>query len=310
MLRYVARRALAIVPTLLLVYTIVFLVAHATPGSPWDLMSERPVPPEVQENLNRKYHLDDPLPKQYLDYLLGAVQGDLGPSYRSRSQSVTDIIGEFLPVSLQLGVAAMMLALIVALPLGGLAAIRRGTWVDWLIVSLTTVGISLPSYVVASVLIVVLGVKLGLVPTIGWDGLFSASSIVPIVGLALAPLAALTRYFRASMIEEIHRDYVRTARAKGLTERNIVGGHMARNALIPVATVAGVYFSYVLMGSFFVETIAGVPGLGRYFVISVAARDYPVIIGTTLLYAAVVMIVNILVDVSYAVLDPRIRYGR
>jgi ABC-type dipeptide/oligopeptide/nickel transport system permease component len=310
MLRYVARRALAIVPTLLLVYTIVFLVAHATPGSPWDLMSERPVPPQVQENLNRKYRLDDPLPTQYVAYLADALRGDFGPSYRSRSQSVNDIISEFLPVSLQLGTAAMVLAVVLALPLGGLAAMRRGTWVDWLIVSLTTVGISLPSYVVASVLIVVLGVNLGLVPTIGWDGLFSASSIVPIVGLALAPLAALTRYFRASMIEEVHRDYVRTARAKGLTERNVIGGHMARNALIPVATVAGVYFSYVLMGSFFVETIAGVPGLGRYFVISVAARDYPVIIGTTLLYAAVVMIVNILVDVSYAVLDPRIRYGR
>jgi ABC-type dipeptide/oligopeptide/nickel transport system permease component len=310
MLRYVARRALAIVPTLLLVYTIVFVIAHATPGSPWDMTSERPVPPQVQENLNRKYHLDDPLPKQYVDYLLGALQGDFGPSYRSRSQTVTDIITQFLPVSLQLGVAAMLLAVVVALPLGGLAAMRRGTWVDWLIVALTTTGISLPSYVVASVLVVVLGVKLGLVPTIGWDGLFSVSSIVPIIGLALAPLAALTRYFRASMIEEIHRDYVRTARAKGLSERLVVGGHMARNALIPVATVAGVYFSYVLMGSFFVETITGVPGLGRYFVISVAARDYPVIIGTTLLYAAVVMVVNILVDLSYAALDPRIRYGR
>ena len=197
-----------------------------------------------------------------MTYLANALRGDFGPSYRSRSQSVSDIIREFLPVSLQLGAAAMLLAVIVALPLGGLAAVRRGTWVDWIIVSLTTMGISLPSYVVASVLIVVLGVKLGWVPTIGWDGLFTASSIVPIIGLALAPLAALTRYFRASMIEEIHRDYVRTARAKGLSERTVVAGHMARNALIPVATVAGVYFSYVLMGSFFVETIAGVPGSG------------------------------------------------
>ncbi|MCD6030079.1 MAG: binding-protein-dependent transport system inner rane component, partial [Thermomicrobiales bacterium] len=295
--------------TLLLVYTVVFLIAHATPGTPWDMKSERPVPPEVEENLNRKYNLDAPLPEQYLTYLVNAVRGDFGPSYRSRSQSVSDIIREFLPVSLQLGAAAMLVAVALALPLGGLAAMRRGTWVDWVIVSLTTLGISLPSYVVASVLFVVLGVKLGWVPTIGWDGLFTPSSIVPIVGLALAPLAALTRYFRASMIEEIHRDYVRTARAKGLREGAVVRGHMARNALIPVATVAGVYFSYVLMGSFFVETIAGVPGLGRYFVISVAARDYPVIIGTTLLYAAVVMVVNILVDISYATLDPRIRYG-
>jgi ABC-type dipeptide/oligopeptide/nickel transport system permease component len=308
MLRYVARRAMAIVPTLLLVYTVVFFIAHATPGSPWDMLGERPVPPQVQENLNQKYNLDKSLPEQYLTYLGNALRGDFGPSYRSRSQSVAQIIQEFLPVSLQLGVAAMVLALLVALPLGGLAALRRGTWLDWTIVSLTTLGISLPSYVVASVGIVVLGVKLGWVPTIGWDGLFTPSSIVPIIGLALAPLAALTRYFRASMIEELHRDYVRTARAKGLSEQKVVGGHMARNALVPVITVAGVYFSYVLMGSFFVETIAGVPGLGRYFVISVAARDYPVIIGTTLLYAAVVLVVNILVDVSYAVLDPRIHY--
>jgi ABC-type dipeptide/oligopeptide/nickel transport system permease component len=308
MLRYVARRAMAIVPTLLLVYTVVFFIAHATPGSPWDMLGERPVPPQVQENLNQKYNLDKSLPEQYLTYLGNALRGDFGPSYRSRSQSVAQIIQEFLPVSLQLGVAAMVLALLIALPLGGLAALRRGTWLDWTIVSLTTLGISLPSYVVASVGIVVLGVKLGWVPTIGWDGLFTPSSIVPIIGLALAPLAALTRYFRASMIEELHRDYVRTARAKGLSEQKVVGGHMARNALVPVITVAGVYFSYVLMGSFFVETIAGVPGLGRYFVISVAARDYPVIIGTTLLYAAVVLVVNILVDVSYAVLDPRIHY--
>ncbi|MFT4037341.1 MAG: ABC transporter permease [Thermomicrobiales bacterium] len=308
MLRYVARRAMAIVPTLLLVYTVVFLIAHATPGSPWDMLGERPVPKQVQENLNAKYNLDKSLPEQYLTYLGNALRGDFGPSYRSRSQSVAQIIREFLPVSLQLGAAAMLLALLIALPLGGLAALRRGTWVDWTIVSLTTLGISLPSYVVASVGIVVLGVRLGWVPTIGWDGLFTPSSIVPIIGLALAPLAALTRYFRASMIEELHRDYVRTARAKGLSEQRVVGGHMARNALIPVITVAGVYFSYVMMGSFFVETIAGVPGLGRYFVISVAARDYPVIIGTTLLYAAVVLIVNILVDLSYAALDPRIHY--
>jgi ABC-type dipeptide/oligopeptide/nickel transport system permease component len=166
----------------------------------------------------------------------------------------------------------------------------------------------MPSYVVTSVLIVVLGVQIGWVPTIGWDGLLSRSTIVPIIGLALAPAAALTRYFRASMIEEVRKDYVRTAQAKGLDERAVVAGHLAKNALIPVVTVAGVYVSAVLMGSFFVETITGVPGLGRYFVISVAARDYPVIIGTSLLYALVVMVVNLLVDVGYAALDPRIRY--
>jgi len=154
MLRFISRRTLAIVPTLLLVYTVVFFIAHATPGTPWDMKSERPVPPEVEENLNRKYNLDAPLPEQYLTYLGNAMRGDFGPSYRSRSQSVSDIIREFLPVSLQLGAAAMLVAVVLALPLGGLAAMRRGTWVDWIIVSLTTLGISLPSYVVASVLIV------------------------------------------------------------------------------------------------------------------------------------------------------------
>jgi len=309
MLQFYVRRVIAIVPTLLLVYTMVFFVAHATPGGPWDMLGERPVSAQVEANLNKKYNLDKPLAQQYVTYLANAVRGDLGPSYRNRSQSVSDIIRQFFPVSLQLGAAAMLVAVLLALPLGGLAATHRGTWIDGSIVAITTAGISLPSYVVASVLIVVLGVNIGWVPTIGWDGLFSASSVVPIIALAVSPLAALTRFFRASMVEELHRDYVRTARSKGLRERAVVMGHMTRNALIPVTTVAGVYFSYVLVGSFFVETIAGIPGLGRYFVISVAARDYPVIIGTSLLYALLVAVVNLVVDLSYGVLDPRIRHG-
>ncbi|MFO1060923.1 MAG: ABC transporter permease [Dongiaceae bacterium] len=307
MLGFVVRRAAAGIPTLLLVYTLVFAIAHVTPGSPWDIGSNRPVDPSVVASLNARYHLDQPVLTQYFAYLAGAVQGDLGPSYRDRSRTVAEIVADFLPVSIELGLAAMALAVLLGLPLGALAALSRSRLVDGAIRTVSTLGISMPTYVVTSILIVLLGVGLGWVPTFGWKGLFSASAIVPVFSLALAPLAAVIRYFRSSMLEVMHLDYIRTARAKGLRPLAIVIGHMGRNALIPVVTVVGVYASYVLVGSFFVESIAGVPGFGRYFVLAVAARDYPVIIGTTLVYAVFVVVINLLVDLAYFALDPRVR---
>lgn len=307
MLWYLAQRLAATVPTLLLVYTIVFFIAHATPGSPWDVGTNRPVDPHTLAALNAKYHLNEPILQQYFGYLGGVLHGDFGPSYRDPTMSVGDIIRDFLPVSLQLGGAGMALGVIVGLILGTVAALSRGTWLDSGIRVITTVGISMPSYVVTSLLIVVLGVNLGWVPTIGWNGLFSPSSIVPVVALALAPMAAVTRYFRASMLEVMHLDFIRTARAKGLPWRIVVIRHMGRNALIPAITVIGVYTSYVLVGSFFVESIAGIPGFGRYFVLSVNARDYPVIIATALVYSLFVIAANLLVDLGYFALDPRVR---
>ena len=307
MLGYIAKRTIASIPTLLLVYTLVFLIAHVTPGSPWDIGSNRPIDPVVKAALDAKYHLDDPIYKQYVDYLIGALHGDLGPSYRDRSQSVNSIIRQFLPVSIQLGAAAMLVAIVLGLPLGALAALTRRPWVDTLIRMLSTLGISMPTYVVTSILIVVLGVELGWVPTFGWRGIFSTTAIIPVFSLALAPLAAVIRYFRSSMLEVMHLDYVRTARAKGVKPIKVVIWHMGRNALVPVVTVIGVYTSYVLVGSFFVESIAGIPGFGRYFVLSVAARDYPVIIATALVYAVFVVGINLLVDLSYFILDPRVR---
>jgi ABC-type dipeptide/oligopeptide/nickel transport system permease component len=307
---FLLRRVLASIPTLLLVYTVVFLIAHVTPGSPWDSGSNRPIEPSVKATLDAKYHLSDPLYRQYVDYLWGALHGDLGPSFRDRTQSVGDIVAQFLPVSLKLGGAAMLLAILLGLPLGALAALTRHPLVDGLIRMLSTLGISMPTYVVTSVLVVGLGVALGWVPTFGWKGLFTTSSIVPVFSLALAPLAAVIRSFRTSMLEVMHLDYVRTARAKGLRPIAVIVHHMARNALIPAVTVAGAYTSYILVGSFFVESIAGVPGFGRYFVISIAARDYPVIIGTTLIYAVFVVAINLLVDISYFLLDPRVRAAR
>jgi len=310
MLGYIARRGLASIPTLLLVYTVVFFIAHVTPGSPWDIGTNRPVEPTVKASLDAKFHLNEPIHKQYIEYLTGALHGDFGPSYRDRTQTVAEIIARFLPVSIELGAAAMLFAIGLGLPLGAIAALARNSWIDTVIRMLSTVGISMPTYVVASILVVVLGVGLGWVPTFGWHGAFSSSAVVPVLSLALAPLAAVVRYFRSSMLEVMHLDYVRTARAKGLRPIAVIIHHMGRNALIPVMTVAGVYSSYVLVGSFFVESIAGIPGFGRYFVLAVAARDYPVIIGTTLVYAVFVVIINLMVDVSYFLLDPRVRTGR
>ncbi len=304
---YVLRRLVAVVPTLLLVYTIVFFLMRATPGGPWDDVGSRPVFPEVRENLMRKYHLDDPLWKQYGDYLRGALHGDFGPSYRNRARTVSEIITDFFPISLQLGLAAMALAVAVGIPLGFLAAVRQDTPVDRGLMLLAVVGISTPPFVVATLLIVVFAVTLRWVPTSGWEGLWSPRAVIPVVALALGPLAAIARYARSSMLEVIRTDYVRTARAKGVREGAIVLRHAAKNALIPVVTIAGIHLAFVVTGSFYVEAVAGVPGLGRYLVQSISARDYPVIMGTTLLLAAVVMTVNLLVDVAYAFLDPRIR---
>jgi len=308
MRRYVVRRVVALIPTLLLIYTIVFFLMRATPGGPWDETGSRPVFPEVRENLMKKYHLNDPLWKQYVDYLVSALHGDLGPSYRQRGRTVNEIIADFFPISLQLGLAAMVVAVGVGVPLGFLAAIRQDTWIDRGLMFLAVIGISTPSFVVATVLIVVFGVYLRLVPTSGWSGLFSRQALIPLFALALWPLAAVARYARSSMLEVIRADYVRTARAKGLTELAVVAQHAARNAMIPVVTITGVYLAFVVTGSFYVESVTGVPGLGRYLVLSISARDYPIIMGTTLLLAVIVMVVNLIVDLTYAFLDPRIRY--
>jgi ABC-type dipeptide/oligopeptide/nickel transport system permease component len=305
--RYIGRRLLATLPTLLVVYTVVFFIAHNTPGSPWDIGTNRPLDPQVKANLDAKYHLDDPLVMQYVTYLWNALHGDFGPSYRERSLTVADLVREFLPVSLELGACAMAVAVVFGLVLGGLAALHRGSWLDSAVTLATTVGISLPTYAFVSILIVVLGVRLRLVPTFGWHGLLSLTVVVPVASLALAPTAALARYFRSSMLEVAGMEYLRTARAKGLGAFAIISRHMTRNALIPVLTVAAVYGANILVGSFFVESIAGIPGFGRYFVLAVQARDYPVIIGSTLVYAAFVAVMNLLVDVGYAILDPRIR---
>lgn len=308
MSRYIVRRVALLVPSLLAVFTITFLLMHATPGSPWD-RTGRPLPAQVVERLNEKYGLDEPVWRQYVIYLEGIVlRGDLGESYNRVGQDVGTILLRFFPISLQLGTVAMSIALLAGVTLGILSAYYHNTWLDRGATFLAVVGVSTPNYVVATLLIIVFSVYLGWLPTGGWDGIFSVKIIIPAAALALLPMALLARYVRSSMLEVWGSDYIRTARAKGVGERMILVRHGLRNALIPAVTVAGIAFAEVVTGSFFVESISAVPGIGRYFVTSVMARDYPVIIGTTLLYATIVMVMNLIVDILYTFLDPRLHY--
>jgi ABC-type dipeptide/oligopeptide/nickel transport system permease component len=220
---------------------------------------------------------------------------------------VTDIIGATFPVSLQLGLVAMLIAAVVGVTLGTLGAVRHNTAIDYVSSFLSIVGISTPSYVIASLLVLILASTFHLVPTGGWNGIFSKEIVIPAIGLAFYPAAVLARYTRASMLEVLSADYIRTARAKGLRERSVIWRHGIRTSLLPVITVSGVVFADVITGSFFVETIYSVPGLGRYFVDSISERDYPVILGTVLLFGAVISIMNLIVDLLYPLLDPRMR---
>jgi oligopeptide transport system permease protein len=297
---------LAIVPVLLAVYTLTFILFQLTPGGPWD--KERPVPREVMENLNRKYGLDRPVWQQYADYLIGVVtRFDFGPSYKRVSRSVTDTIGDFFPTSATLGVVAVGLAVLIGVPLGVIAALRPNTVIDHLATFIAIVGFSVPAFIVGPLLVWICALWLGWLPTSGADTW--RHFILPSVTLSLTPLALFARYTRSAMLDVRHADYIRTARAKGLRETIVVTRHALRNALIPVATVGGVIAAEIIVGSFYVETVFALPGLGRYFVTSVTDRDYPVLMGVTLLLAGIVAVANLVVDLLYAVLDPRIRYS-
>jgi oligopeptide transport system permease protein len=306
MLQYILRRILLAIPTLLAIYTIAFLLVHATPGGPWNYAA-RPLRPEMIARLKEKYHLNDPLPKQYVDYLWGVFHGDFGPSYRHQERTVAEVIGDGLPISLQLGLAALFLAALAGIPLGVLGAVYHNTGIDYLSTFSSVVGFAIPPYVSAILFILVFSLTLAWLPTSGWDGLFSSKAILPVLVLAIVPTALFARYTRTSMLEVLSQDFPRTARAKGLRERQVIVGHALRNALIPVVTVGGVLLADTIVGSFFVETIFALPGIGYYYVESVLARDYPLLLATTLVYSLLLLLSNLLVDISYAALDPRIR---
>ncbi len=304
MASYFARRILWIVPVLLVVSLITFSLMHFVPGGPWD--REKNLAPAIVENLNRKYNLDKPLWEQFVYFVWNGSHGDLGISYSSQDRNVTEIIMRGFPITATLGLAALAFALVVGLGLGILSALRQNSWVDYVSLFFATAGASTPNFVSAMVLIIVFAVGLHLVKTGGWGS--PDQIIMPAIALGFTPAAFVTRITRASVLEAMCQDYVRTARAKGLQERIVLLRHILKNAMVPIVTVLGPLTAHLVTGSFIIENVFSIPGMGRIFVQGIGARDYALIMGAVLFYALIVAVANLVVDLLYGVLDPRIRF--
>jgi oligopeptide transport system permease protein len=257
--------------------------------------------------LNEKYGLDEPVPVQYISWVGNLLQGNLGPSYKFQDRTVNDIVGGGIWTTVQLGLMAFFLSVAVGIPLGVIAALGHNRWPDYAATGISVLGIATPSFVLAILLILFFGVTLKILPTGGWKG--PDTWILPTIALASFPIAVITRYTRASMLEVTRKDYVRTAQSKGVAERAVVTRHMIRNALIPVVTILGPTLAFLVTGSFIIESIFGIPGIGRYYITSIGQHDYGVLMAMTVLYAFVVAFLNVIVDVLYAFIDPRIRYS-
>ena len=306
MLGYVLRRLLGAIPTLFLIVTIAFFLIRVAPGGPFNL--ERPLAPEVMANLQKVYHLDEPLWRQYLFYLGNLVRGDLGPSFIYRDFTVQGLILDGLPVSIQLGGGALLIAVLAGVALGTVAALRQNGWADYLVMATATFGVTVPNFVVGPLLSLLFGVMLGWLPAGGWGNGAWPNKLLPIVTLALPQVAVVARLTRASLIETLRSNHVRTARAYGLPRRTVVVVHALRGALLPVVSYLGPAAAALLTGSVVVETIFGIPGVGRYFVHGALNRDYTLVMGTVVLIAVFTVVFNLIVDLLYAVLDPRVRY--
>jgi oligopeptide transport system permease protein len=351
MANYIIRRLLYMLVVLFVVSGITFILEHAVPGGPFD--KEKELPPEIQANKEKYYHLDDPLYVQFFsqlsnvtlprvtatpptlrtddDFLITVKMGDywfkwmnFGPSMTSRNRSVNDLFREQLPVSFQLGMFALVIAVVIGMPLGIMSALNHNSWPDYVGMGVAIFGVSVPTIVLGPVLVWVFGVLLQWLPPSGWGakppfvlGIFPSAlgwnyfkyAVLPSFVLGFGSSAVIARLTRASMLQVVREDYIRTARAKGLHERMVIMRHALKNALIPVVTILGPMFAALVTGTFVTELVFGIPGLGRYFVNSISNRDYPVIMGTILLYAVFLVLSNLLVDIVYAFLDPRIRYN-
>ncbi len=304
---YTIRRVLSFIPLLWAVATVTFFLMHAVPGGPFDRDDNRPLPQNTRENLEKKYDLDGSLGEQYISFLGNLVSGDLGWSFQ-RNVPVTDLIRARYPTTLQLGLSAFAFAVSLGLVLGLLAAVYQNSWIDYLSVFVATIGVAVPSFVMAVFLVVLFSLQFGWFDVIGWDLWNPRKMVLPSVSLGLLTAAYIARVLRASMLETLRQDYVRTARAKGLKEQTVILRHAARNAMIPVLTVLGPSLAFLVTGSFIIERTFAIPGIGTLFVEGVSNRDYGVIMATTLLFAAVIAVMNLLVDLSYGLVDPRIRY--
>jgi oligopeptide transport system permease protein len=306
MIQYLLRRALQFIPVLLAVTIFTFTLVRVIPGGPFDRIGDKTLPPEIVANLEAKYDLDKPVWMQYLDYLWNLLHFDLGPSFAFRTRTVNDIIATSLPVSAQLGAMSLVLALIIGIPTGCVAALRHNTSLDYGATFVAILFRSIPNIVLGPVLVWLFALKLGWFPVARWEG--PKYWVLPVVTLGTAYSAGVSRLTRGSLLEVLTEDYIRTARAKGLRELIVVGRHALKNALIPVITYLGPITAAILTGTFVVEYIFGIPGLGKHFIDSIGNRDYPLVMGTALLYALLLVSANLIVDITYAWLDPRIRY--
>jgi len=304
---YIIRRLLWTIPTLLVISLITFFLMHAIPGGPFAGPELKHMSPEVISNLNKFYHLQDPIWKQYGDYVWHLVQGDLGPSYTDRGRTVNEIIAQSLPASAVLGFFALLVAMVIGIPLGIVSALKQNTAADYIGMFVAILGVSVPAMTLGPLLVLVFALRLKLLPVAQWGTWQQV--VLPAITLGFGSAAILARLTRASMLQVLREDYIRTARAKGLPERRVTVHHALRNALIPVVTVIGPLFAGLITGSMIVEQVFAIPGMGKFFATSVLGRNYPVIMGTTLLYAVFLVLANLIVDIMYARLDPRIRYS-
>jgi oligopeptide transport system permease protein len=307
MLKFVVRRVLWTIPIILLVIFMTFWMMRAIKGSPFR-RSERAVPAAVMANLNRKFGLDKPWYVQYAKYVEDVATFDLGPSLVLRDQDVNDIVKQHFPVSAELGGLAMLLAIVVGVPLGILAALRANKITDYLLMLFANLGFAVPSFLVATLFIYFFASQLRWFPTNGWDT--PSSKVLPVVALSLGPLTYFARIVRGQMLETLQQDYVRTAKAKGLRWKRVVIVHVLRNSLIPAVTAAGPLLGFLVTGSFIIENIFAIPGIGRYYVTSVSGRDYSTVMGITVLLAILIIVANMIVDILYGYLDPRTRDAR
>ncbi|CAM3737765.1 oligopeptide ABC transporter permease OppB [Vibrio sp. Of14-4] len=306
MIKFIAKRVLEAIPTMLVLITVSFFLVRFAPGNPFS--SERPLPPEVMANINAKYGLDKPVFEQYTTYLSNIIVGDFGPSFKYKDYTVNELISESLPVSAKIGLFAFIFTVISGVTIGTLAALKQNTWLDFLLMASAMLGVVLPSFVLAPLLIYIFSIKLQVLPAGGWlDGSLKYM-LLPIVGMSLLYVATFARITRGSMIETLNSNFIRTARAKGLSYRYIIIKHALKPALLPVVSYMGPAFVGIITGSVVIETIFGLPGIGKLFVNAAFNRDYSLVMGITILIGFLFILFNAIVDVFLAMIDPKIRY--
>ncbi|MFT2110561.1 oligopeptide ABC transporter permease OppB [Marinomonas sp. 2405UD68-3] len=306
MLTFILKRVLEAIPTLLVLITVSFFLMHSAPGSPFS--SERSLPPEVLANINAKYHLDEPVLTQYFYYLGGLLQGDLGPSFRYKDFSINELVAQSLPVSAEIGIWSFAVAIFIGVSCGVFAALRQNSWLDYAVMSFANLGIVLPNFVLAPLCILFFSIYLQWLPAGGWNGGAWPYLVMPVIAMSTSYIAQIARITRGSMIETMHSNFIRTARAKGLPKHRIILQHAMRPAMLPVVSYLGPAFVGIITGSVIVDVYFGTGGIGQHFINGALNRDYSMVMGVTILIGTLTITFNAVVDILYAIIDPKIRY--